>query len=246
MKLACVSDIHGNYEALSTVMQDIENREIDLILCAGDIIGYYPNPIDCIKVIKKRCSHIIRGNHDEVVAADEFNKSLNWFNSSAAKSMTWTRELLTRPDSYSHLLFLKQLPSHKVLDLDGKKILLAHGTPDKPWEYFIYPYWGDQPPYEYEIRLKRWLKTWDMVVIGHTHQAYVYKDKSTAKVVLNPGSVGQPRDYDPKASYAVVEVDKSEINAQIIRIEYDISKVCKSVKEAFLDNYLCERLYIGR
>jgi putative phosphoesterase len=246
VKLACISDIHGNYEALLAVIQDIEKKGIDFILCAGDIIGYYPNPINCIKTTKKRCTHIIRGNHDDVVTATDFKKNLKWFNSSAAKSLTWTRKLLTQPDFFSYFTFLKDLPTQKEIILEGKKILLAHGTPDKSWEYFIYPFWGDTPPFEYEIRLNRWLKTWDVVIIGHTHQAYVYTDKSNAKVVLNPGSVGQPRDYDSKASYAIVKLDNSGIKAQIIRIEYDISQVCKRLREAFLDDYLCERLYIGR
>ncbi len=246
MRIACISDIHGNYVALLAVFEDIRKRGIEIILCAGDIVGYYPNPIECIELVKKKIKHVIRGNHDDAAIIPDFSQQKNWFNPVARESLRCTREILEELDSSTYKSFLTSLPIQKELIFKNKKVLLAHGTPDKPWEYFLYPYWANDPPPEYEIRINRWFKNWDLVVIGHTHQAYVHNSKISQKVLVNPGSVGQPRDNDPRASYAIVEIEKSRIDAEIIRIEYKISETCKSIKQAFLDDYLCERLYAGR
>jgi putative phosphoesterase len=246
VKIACVSDIHGNYEALLSVFEDVNENGVDFILCGGDIVGYYPNPIECIEIVRNQCKYIIRGNHDEVVTSPDFNKQINWFNPYARKSLQWTRNCLCKLDYQAHFDFLASLPTQKEIMIEDNKILLAHGTPEKPWEYFIYPFWADNPPFEYELRIDRWFKSWDLVIIGHTHQAFVYNSKTSSKILLNPGSVGQPRDYNPKASYAIIEIDKSKIQARIIRIEYEISETCKSISAASLDDYLCERLYVGR
>ncbi len=246
MKIACVSDIHGNYEALKTVFENISNNGVDLILCGGDIVGYYPSPIKCIEMVRKQCEYIIRGNHDEVVTSPDFNKQINWFNPFARKSLQWTRDHLCKQDNQADFDFLFTLPTQKEIILEDFKAILAHGTPEKPWEYFIYPFWTDKPPFEYELRIDRWFKSWDLVIIGHTHQAFIYNSKTSSKILLNPGSVGQPRDFNPKASYAILEISKSKIQAQIVRIEYMISETCKSIAKASLDDYLCERLYLGR
>ena len=244
MKVAFISDMHGNLEALSTVIRDIDNNsDINFICCTGDVVGYYPHPLECIDIVRKQCKHAIKGNHDEVVTDKNFDKQKSWFNPIAAAALTWTREKLIKADSATYFSYLESLPVSKEILIEDKKVLLAHGTPEDKWEYFLYPFWLDKPPPDQKITLGKWLKKWDLVVIGHTHQPFIYKYRK--KVVLNPGSVGQPRDGNPKASYAVVDINTSKIQAEIIRLEYDIKETCKALIQAGLHEYLCERLLSG-
>jgi putative phosphoesterase len=244
VKVAFVSDMHGNLEALTTVLQDIENKnDMDFICCTGDVVGYYPHPIECIDMVRKQCKHVIKGNHDEVVTDKNFDRQKSWFNPFAAAALTWTRERLLRADSATHFHYLESLPVSMEILIEDRKVLLAHGTPEDKWEYFLYPFWLDTPPPDQRVTLGKWLKKWDLVVIGHTHQPFIYKYRK--KVVLNPGSVGQPRDGNPKASYAIVDINTSKIRAEIIRLDYDIKETCKALVEAGLHEYLCERLLSG-
>lgn len=236
--------MHGNLEALHTVFQDINSQDdIEFICCTGDVVGYYPHPLECIDKVRKQCKHVIKGNHDEVVTDKNFNKFESWFNPFAAAALTWTREKLLEADAATHYHYLESLPVSKEILIEGRKALIAHGTPEKKWDYFLFPYWLDEPPPKQKVRLNKWLKKWDLVVIGHTHQPFIYKYRK--KVVLNPGSVGQPRDGNPKASYAIAEINTSKISAEIIRLDYDIKKTCKALLETNLPEYLCERLISG-
>ena len=244
MKVAFVSDMHGNLEALTTVLQDINSSsDINFICCTGDVVGYYPHPLECIDIVRKQCKHVIKGNHDEVVTDKNFDRQKSWFNPIAAEALTWTREKLLKADSATHFHYLESLPVSKEIIIENRKVLLAHGTPENKWDYFLYPFWLDEPPPEQKIILGKWLKKWDLVVIGHTHQPFIYKYRK--KVVLNPGSVGQPRDGNPKASYAIVDISTSKIDAKIIRLDYDIKETCNALLEAGLHEYLCERLLTG-
>ena len=243
MKVAFISDIHGNLEALSTVFRDIDTRGIEVISCAGDIVGYYPHPLECIDLVRKRCNHVIKGNHDEVVTDKNFNRQKSWFNEIAAHSLTWTRERLLESDGATHFHFLESLPMKKEILIEERKVLLAHGTPEDKWEYFLYPFWIGEPPPGQKVKLNKWLKKWELVVIGHTHQPFIYKFRR--KVVLNPGSVGQPRDGNPDASYAVVEINKSKISGEIVRLGYEFRKTCDALLKADLHEYLCLRLATG-
>ncbi|MFX0016327.1 MAG: metallophosphoesterase family protein [Promethearchaeota archaeon] len=242
--MAFISDIHGNLEALSTVIKDINNNdEIELICCTGDIVGYYPHPKECIDIVRKNCHHIIRGNHDEVVTDKNFKEKKSWFNPIAADSLTWTREKLLESDAASHFHYLESLPDSKEVIFEGRKVLLAHGTPEKKWEYFLFPYWLGEPLPEQKVQINEWLKKWELVIIGHTHQPFIYKHRK--KVVVNPGSVGQSRDGVPKASYALVDITNSRIDAEIIRLDYNIKNTCEALIQAKLHEHLCLRLLTG-
>ncbi|NHJ00856.1 MAG: metallophosphoesterase [Candidatus Heimdallarchaeota archaeon] len=245
MRIAFISDIHGNLEALKAVIEDIDQtRSVDYIYCNGDIVGYYPNPVECIDIIKERCEYTIQGNHDAAITTRNFSKRIEWFNPIAAKALTWTRNRLLKPDADVQFQFLKSLKPRKEFQLENRQVLLAHGTPEKKWEYFLYPYWIDEPLLEQKVRISQWLKKWDLVVLGHTHWAFYYKNRG--KITLNPGSVGQPRDEDSRASYAIVDFTKTTMKPQIIRLKYDISKTCSALSSTNLPEILCERLYLGK
>ncbi|MHA1444309.1 MAG: metallophosphoesterase family protein [Candidatus Hodarchaeales archaeon] len=135
------------------------------------------------------------------------------------------------------------MTSQKKMSIGKKKLLFVHGTPDKKWEYFLYPYWLNAPLDEQKIRLDEWLKQWNFIAMGHTHWAFQYENRG--RMVVNPGSVGQPRDDNPKSSYAIVEVTKTRLKTQNFRINYDIEKTCKAVLSAKLDKSLCDRILQG-
>ncbi len=244
MKIAIFSDIHGNLEALNAVVKDIKSiPDLDHIVCLGDIVGYYPHPNECIEIVREMCDIIIKGNHDASVVARNFDKVLNKFNDIAARSLTWTRDKILETNNTENYDFLRKLPKQKEITIGRKKILFVHGTPDKTWEYFLYPYWLNAPLEEQKVRIDEWLQQWDVIAMGHSHWAFQYEDNN--KIVINPGSVGQPRDDNPKASYALVEVTKTRIKALNFRIEYDIKKTCEAVQKANLDESLCDRITDG-
>lgn len=245
LKIAIFSDIHGNLEALNTVVHDIKLRnDIDLIVCLGDIVGYYPHPIECIKIVRDMCDIIIQGNHDATIVSVNFKKELKKFNDVAANSLSWTRNLLLKSGKKDYYNFLKELPPKDNLSIGKKKILFVHGTPDdETWDYFLYPYWLNAPLDDQKIRLDGWLKQWHFIAMGHSHWAFQYENEG--RMVVNPGSIGQPRDENPKSSYAIVKVTKTRIKAQNFRIKYNIEKTCEAVLLAKLDTSLCDRIVQG-
>ena len=243
-KIAIFSDIHGNLEALKAVEKDLKSKkDLDLVVCLGDIVGYYPHPVECIKIVREMCDIVIQGNHDAAVVAPNFNEEMKGFNEVAKNSMIWTRDLLLKSSNTDNYNFLKGLSPQRPLNVGKKRILFVHGTPDDKWEYFLYPYWLNAPLDEQRIRLNEWLKKWDLIAMGHSHWAFQYENWE--RMVINPGSVGQPRDDNPKSSYAIVEVTETRLKGQNFRINYDIEKTCKAVLSANLDKSLCDRIKQG-
>ena len=245
MRIAIISDIHGNLEALEAVFSSINAQEkLDHVVCLGDIVGYYANPVECIDIIRNRCDIVIQGNHDSAITAINFERRVKWFNKSAVQSLGWTRDMLREEDNEVQFQFLRKLRTKKSLNIGDTNFLFVHGTPEKKWEYFLFPYWNNEPLEEQIARLDTWLDQWNFVALGHTHWAFQYKKNN--RYVVNPGSVGQPRDENPDASYCLVEASEMGIKVQHFRIKYDIEKTCKALKIANLDESLCDRLYLGK
>jgi putative phosphoesterase len=138
---------------------------------------------------------------------------------------------------------LKNLPESIEIDIDGIKINLTHGSPDDKREYFEVMHRSKPPPY-LRVRLNKWLDKWEIVILGHTHEPFTYR--WSKKLAMNPGSVGQPRDGNPNASFGIITVKNSKIRSYIYRLEYNIEKVCRAINEYKLPQFLCERLYDGR
>jgi predicted phosphodiesterase len=245
LKLGIISDIHGNLEALKVVLKSISDiYKPDYLICLGDIVGYYPHPVECINLVQKTCDIVIKGNHDAGIVSKNFEENLKWFSEEAAYPLRWTHSVLLRKQNEDQYNFLKKLRLRKELLIDKYKLLFVHGTPEKKWEYFLYPYWLDKPLEEQKIRMDDWLTRWNFVAIGHTHWAFQYK--RDGRFVVNPGSVGQPRDENPKASYSVLNLSQNGLEVENVRISYDIEKVCKALKRVKLADRLCDRLYLGK
>lgn len=242
MRVAIYSDVHSNIEAFQAVINDIDRQNVDQKLFLGDIVGYGPNPNECIELLKENSDVVLGGNHDwaAVGLTDD-----SYFNEYARESMKWTINTLTDENKE----YLKALPPDAVLD----NFQIAHSTPLEPeeWHYIM----SVQDAQENYPVLEK-----DICFIGHSHQPVIiefmdginilpikdmYKqiDKNR-KYIINVGSVGQPRDSNPDACYLIYEMDTG--NIQYRRVEYNVKRVQKRMTRFKLPKYLIERIAVGR
>lgn len=245
MRIAIVADVHANLAALEAVLRHAEKeRALDGLWCLGDTVGYGPDPNECIDVIARYASRVVVGNHD-LAAIGQLDTSD--FNADAATAAFWTaKKLSSRSKSY-----LAGLPQ---VVREGS-FTLVHGTLRWPiWEYL----------YTYEAAVAHLnLQQTPFGLVGHTHvPLLIVADKAApagcraeyladgcvvelqGKLVFNPGGVGQPRDGDPRAAYAVYDSNARAI--ALHRVEYDIATTQKRMVDASLPTWLMERLSLGR
>ena len=225
MRLGVISDVHGNRVALEAVLDDMP--DVDRLVCAGDVVGYNPWPVECVATVRERSMPTVMGNHDRAVAGDTPFR----FNSMAAAGVDYARERLD-DDALS---WLADLPPERTV-ADGR-VKLVHGHPDDPDRYTY--------PEEFSARM---LRGEDLLVTGHTHvQGHRVFDEG---VVMNPGSVGQPRDGDAAAAYAVVTLAAGSggdaVTVEERRVDYDVDAVISAVEEAGLPTRIGTRLLEGR
>lgn len=226
MKLAFISDIHSNLEALQAVMAEIGNLKVDEVLCLGDLVGYGADPNHCVEIIRSHGIACVMGNHDLCSVTFE---GIGRFNPIAAKALEWTRGKL-KP---SNISFLKTLP----ITLKKHGVFLCHGSPADPIHEYVYPSAPDSDFIKY-FRLAGE----SAIAMGHTHVPF-FRKFGDRKLAFNPGGVGQPRDSNPKASFCVL--DTETLRGEIIRVDYDIDAAAKKIIRAGLPKFLAERLYLG-
>lgn len=258
MPTAVISDIHANAEALRAVLADIERRGIARIICLGDIVGYGPDPLECTDLVREKCAWSLMGNHDYGVLYEPTN-----FNASAETSAFWTRAQFDneadagrRAARYDFLNRLRVRVAEPLGD-NGSTLLAVHGSPRRPINEYIFPQDAVENPDKLESIFDRVPR---ICLVGHTHVPGVftdepdfyppaelgpngYKFQEGEKAVINVGSVGQPRDLDPRASYALLHDD----HAEFVRVEYDIDATARKIKAIpELHDWLGDRLYEGR
>ena len=246
-KRAIISDIHGNYEALAAVLADIESQDIDRICCLGDVIGYGPDPRKCIDVCRE-FEFTLLGNHDNGALFDP-----EGFSSGAEKAIFWTRSQLedkTIEGSVERWEFLAQLPR----TIREGNLLFVHGSPRSPLNEYVFP----EDIYN-QRKIERIFGFIQNVCFqGHTHVPGIFTENcrfyspseisnqyslTNQKLMINVGSVGQPRDNDPRSSYVVLEDSQIEFR----RVEYDPRPTRDKILEIpELDDFLGERLLEGR
>ena len=219
MEIGVISDVHGNTVALDAVFADMP--AVDALACAGDVVGYNPWHAGCVEAVRERSIPTVSGNHDRAVASE----TRFAFNSMAGAGVAHARETLTE----DQIEWLRSLPTTRR-EFDGR-VRVVHGHPENPDRY---TYTGEFSP--------DLLGEEDVLVLGHTHvQGHKRFDEG---VVMNPGSVGQPRDGDPRAAYAVLDLDDLTVTEH--RVEYDIDRVREAVAEADLPARIGDRLAEGR
>jgi len=241
MKYAVFSDIHSNLEAFNAALEAMRGERPDRYLCVGDIVGYGADPAECIRKVKELKPVIVTGNHDW---ASVGLASIEYFNPFAKSAVLWTKENLNRADRG----YLKSL----TLAYEDDKITLVHGTLDYP-EAFSYMFDGYNA-----ARTMALMKT-QLCFVGHSHVAGTFYEKEGVahysseqrieikpgnKYIVNTGSVGQPRDGDPRGSYCVYDDEKNIV--EIKRFAYDIATARRKIADAGLPRALAERLVVGR
>ena len=242
MRVLVISDIHANYTAFETVLEDAD--DFDAVWCLGDVVGYGPDPNACVELLSVQPNLIcVPGNHDIAAMGDMPSES---FNGDARRSLLWQQRVL----SASSLEFLSSLP--KKVEAN-KNVTLAHGSPRDPvWEYVLNTMTARMNLPEFAT---------DFAFIGHTHvqSIFMYDEKEdrvsldiphvglpislSGRGILNPGSVGQPRDRDPRAAYAIYDTEALVWEPQ--RIAYDIEAVQARIRKAHLPEKHALRLAEG-
>jgi diadenosine tetraphosphatase ApaH/serine/threonine PP2A family protein phosphatase len=245
MKIAIISDIHGNLEALEAVLRDIAAEGCARTYCLGDVVGYGPAPNEVCARLRELNIETIQGNHDEAAALDiPLSEAL--LNPLAYKSLLWTRRVLSR----DHRRWLRERP--RQIDIPEFKARLCHANPQNPleWEYV-------------RSRFQAWqiLEAQEQLVcfIGHTHRPFVWELlmagvvteqrpeiitlDPASRYLMNVGSVGQPRDGDPRCSYAIV--DQAAQTVEFRKVPYPVSITQQRMREQSLPDKLAERLTLG-
>ncbi len=241
MRYAILSDVHSNLEALEAVLRNVDKRKVKDVLFLGDAVGYGPNPNECIELLIARCKILLAGNHDWGVLG---LTDINYFNEYARAAIEWTKQVITEGNRKT----LRPLPVKK--EINKEDMILVHSTPKEPeeWHYLL-TLWDAEINFHYFDN--------KFCFLGHSHYPFViekllsgelvaYKEAAvmgkTERYIMSVGSVGQPRDGDPRACYAIVNDEKMEI----IRVPYDIEAVQKKMIKEGLPLFLSERLSRGR
>ena len=240
MRYALLSDIHGNLEALEAVLAHAASRA-DAVLVLGDVVGYGADPVACLERVAERAQSVVAGNHEHGVAG---LLDLDWFNDRARVALEWTRRRLDR----DHLAWLSTRPL--VAELDDAT--LVHASPDRPaeWDYLVSAEDGYEVFGAFATRV---------CFVGHSHRAGVWSVGSSGRAheprtraieleagrryLVNVGSVGQPRDGDPRASYAVWDLGARRVTIE--RVPYDLPTAQRKILRAGLPRFLADRLPIG-
>jgi len=243
MRYLIISDIHSNLTALEAVLNDAPSNLP--VWCLGDIVGYGPNPNECIDILREVNAQSIVGNHDWAIMG---RTNIEDFNPEAKAAVQWTRDQLTP----ANLTYLESLP----VSLENGSFTLVHGSPRKPiWEYLLHPS---------AACINFSYFTTPYCLVGHTHVPVIFRfidqggtrtcqvDRlwetesyplGPERLIINPGSVGQPRDGDSRASYAVLDTDAHTLHYH--RVQYDIEKTQQLMEKAGLPLRLIARLSYG-
>jgi predicted phosphodiesterase len=242
VKLGIFADVHGNLEALEVVVRLLRDRGATRFVCCGDIVGYGPDPDFCVEIVRRMHCTCVAGNHDYGAVG---KVPVDCFNSVATQALLWTRSRLTE----SNRLYLENLP----LTAEEGSLLIAHSSPSAPeaWEYVL-------TVHEAAAEMEHCAGA--ICAVGHSHRPLAverlpgkpgrlirrdgFAIQPYAKYLINAGSVGQPRDGDPRACCMLYDDDKQTMT--YLRVPYDIPAVQAKIRAAGLPEYLASRLESGR
>ena len=233
MRIAVLSDIHSNLEALRRALEGIESVGVDAVYCLGDVVGYNADPAACVDLVREHCAGVIRGNHDAAVATDAALDALPSDGQAAARH---NRACL----SEEQIAFLSDLP----LTLTVENCTFVHATPDAPTAWTrLTTYPAAQAQFDHFDT--------DLCFLGHTHVPAVMADtlgvfevRRGHRYLVNVGSVGQPRDQNPKLSFGLFDTETYEY--ENVRLSYDVDRAAQKIRDAdALPDRLATRLYEG-
>ncbi len=242
MRYGILADIHSNLEALRAALQDLGKRNIDELVCLGDIVGYGADPAECIRLVRENCGSVICGNHDCAVSDEKIHE---YFKPDALEAVLWTGEVLNEEEKE----YLKGLEIKSCIE----DYLLVHSAPlfPKEWKYVYDVKDAENNFFGFDE---------DICFLGHTHVPAIFafsaEECSCRRIhepvafltprfryIINPGSVGQPRDGNPRASFAVFDSGRREL--EIIRVPYDVKTAAKKIIGAGIPRKFGTRLELG-
>lgn len=259
MRVLVLSDIHGNFAALESVVGDAQGT-YDAVWCLGDVVGYGPSPNECVDWVRANADLCVIGNHDWAVLGRP-GIDVDDFNPMARQAVLWTREMLHKENR----IYLDGLPAEPIHPPAAPNILVTHASPREPiWEYVLTP----------GIALDNFaIFSEPICMVGHTHKPAIYRwrfqpgvdvgtgeatvdqlvpeaghpvwlpSSSHERMLLNPGSVGQPRDNDPRAAYALFDLEN--LTWEQCRVTYPIDLTQSRMRAANLPRRLIDRLNYG-
>jgi putative phosphoesterase len=226
--VAFISDVHSNLEALEAVLDEVGKLNV---YCCGDIVGYGASPNEVVKVLRDIGAICVMGNHDKASLEGDVGD----FNPRAGMAAVWTSQHLNEESR----AFLGSLPKEVSTEIWGKRLFMVHGSPDDPmWEYVLPTTHSDL--FDYYLQKVHT----DLMALGHTHLAFQWRSDSSG-LVFNPGSVGQPRNGDTRASFAILSIEDGEVRVEARQVEYDIERAAKKIIESGLPPSLASQLFSG-
>lgn len=236
MRIAVIADIHSNIYALNEVLLDIDNRNADLIVCMGDLVGYATYPNEVIDTIRENRILTIKGNYDEAVGEELMVCGCDYPDpkdlENAGISLNWTIDE-TREDNKE---FLKSLPMEVIMNFEGKRIRFVHGSPRKINEYLKE---SSKEAEEVMADLEE-----DVLVCGHTHKPY-FKQFGD-KLLVNAGSAGKPKTGTPKANYVVLDLNDKTSEVEMYEVDYEYEETARAIEEAGLPQEFAELIRTGK
>lgn len=236
MRIAVISDIHSNILALEKVIEEIDGMSINCTICTGDLVGYGPRPNEVIDLLRERKIPVILGNYDEGVGFERDDCGCAYITEEEIKdgriSLNWTKKRVTSRNK----AFLRSLPRSIEKEYSGLKLLFVHGSPRRINEYLF----QDRP----ERSLRRMLLPLDIdvLVFGHTHIPY-HRIVNNIHMV-DAGSVGKPKDGDPRACFAILDISE-KIEVRFQRVSYDVGRVVNEIREEGLPEAFAQALVKG-
>jgi putative phosphoesterase len=224
-----ISDIHSNLEAFLTVIANLPSY--DHLLFLGDLVGYGPQPNEVVEQLQQlQPAIVLKGNHDYAVSTGD----ASGFSSYAEIAVRWTRRQITP----QNLDYLSNLPSSAKIELNDTGFALFHGSPRDPLSEYIFPGISAQAARQLIQRAGA-----PLVLLCHTHMPMLYDFEG--EMLANPGSVGQPRDGDQRAAFAILTLSEGKFSFEVRRVEYDVDSVARKIIREGLPEFLADRLYKG-
>ncbi|GIK54572.1 MAG: metallophosphoesterase family protein [Chloroflexi bacterium] len=238
-EITIFGDIHGNLPALTAVFADMESRGLNNLYCLGDLVGYGTSPNEVIAAIREREIPTIMGNYDLGVGNDSDDCGCAYTNpvseALGKRSIAWTNAHTAAENK----AFLRELVDNIPLQLGDLRVVLVHGSPRKVNEYLF-----EDRPESSLVRLLDMVAA-DVLVCGHTHLPY-HRLLGDGRHVINAGSVGKPKDGDPRACYLVLSAQGRDLDVQFIRVPYDVEAAASAIEASDMPHEYAEMLRLGK
>ena len=236
MKVGIISDIHGNIAALDAVLSDLRGQNPEAIYCLGDLVGYAAFPNEVIDRIQQRKIPTIAGNYDDGVGFDRDECGCAYRDPEEQRlgdlSLRWTQKTVTS----ERKAFLRSLPFDIRFEADGKRVRLVHGSPRRMNEYLF----EDRPLSSFQRLATN--SACDVLIFGHTHKPYTKRVEGV--LFINAGSVGKPKDGDPRACYVILDTS-GEVSVEFRRVPYDIPRMAAAIRESDLPDKFAADIETG-